>query len=361
MSENFHKLKVASIEKTTEDCAIISLSVPAKLRKKFEFTQGQYLTLEADINGEKVRRSYSLCSSPFDKEWKVGIKKIEDGKFSTFANDVLKVGDKLDVAPPNGKFFTKVDKNNQKNYVAFAAGSGITPIFSIIKTHLIAEPKATFKLFYINQTVKSIILKEELEGLKNQFMERFEIYYFLTREHRNIPLFAGRLNEEKMETIFKSICDVSQIDDYFSCGPEAMILMIRDFLTKKGADKNRIHFELFNTSGSQADFKKKIAKKLSGKVTDVTIIEGGKSINFQIKTGSDNLLDAAQKNAADLPFACKGGVCCTCRAKLVEGKVEMAVTYGLEDEEVEAGFVLTCQAIPTTDKVVVDFDTQPNF
>jgi len=355
MSDKFHTLKVLSVEKTTPDCSIISLDVPDKLKPQFQFKQGQYLTLKAEINGEEVRRSYSLCSSPLDDEWKVGIKKIEEGKFSTFANDVLKVGDTLESMPPTGNFYVEVNPNKQKNYVAFAAGSGITPMVSIIKTHLASEPKSTFKLFYINQTVQSIILKEELEALKNQYMGRFEIFYFLTKEHRSVPLLKGRLNEEKMEIIFKSICNIDLIDDYFSCGPEAMIMMIRDFLTGKGVDKKKIHFELFNTAGAKPRAKK-IAQTFKGKVADVTILEGGKSMNFKIEQGSDNILDAALKNAADLPFACKGGVCCTCRAKLVEGNVEVLVNYGLEEEEIEQGYILTCQSLPISEKVVVDFD-----
>ncbi len=357
MSDKFHKIKVSQIEKSTPDCSIISFDVPKELQSQFAFKQGQYLTLQANINNEKVRRSYSLCSCPLDHEWKVGIKKIEDGKFSTFANEVLKEGDELEVMPPNGKFFVEVDTTKQKNYVAFAAGSGITPIFSIIKTHLLSEPKATFKLFYINPRVVSIILKEELEALKNQFMSRFEVFYFLTKEHRSVPLLKGRLSEEKMETIFKTICDVDQIDEYFSCGPEPMILMIRDFLLKKEVAKEKIHFELFTTAGSNVEAKKKVAQTFKGKVADITILEGGKSMNFKIEQGSDNILDAALKNAADLPFACKGGVCCTCRAKLIEGNVEVLVNYGLEEEEIEQGYILTCQAIPTSEKIVVDFDS----
>ena len=188
-------------------------------------------------------------------------------------------------------------------------------------------------------------------------MHRFEIFYFLTKEHRNVPLLKGRLNEEKMDIIFKTICDVDQIDDYFSCGPEAMILMVRDFLLEKGVNKNQIHFELFTTAGSNVEAKKKVAQTFKGKVADVTVLEGGKSLNFKIEQGSDNILDAALKNAADLPFACKGGVCCTCRAKLIEGNVEVLVNYGLEEEEIEQGYILTCQAIPTSEKVVVDFDS----
>lgn len=355
MTKKTFQLSVAAVEKTTEDCTIVTFDVPEEIRSEFAYQQGQYLTLIAEINGESVRRSYSLCSSPMDNAWQVGIKQIPDGKFSTYANQQLKAGDSLEVLPPNGTFFVSVAPDQARNYVAFAAGSGITPILSIIKTHLQAEPKSTFKLFYVNQTVNSIILKEELEGLKNRFMERLEIFYFLTRERRSVPLFNGRPDAEKLEIIFKTICDTDRIDHYFSCGPEPMVLLIRDFLLEKKVPKERIHFELFNTGGAPVK-RKEIAEKFSGKVSDVTIIEGGMTTNFKIAQGSDNLLDAAMRNNADLPYACKGGVCCTCRAKLIEGQVETLVNYGLEEEEIEAGYILTCQALPISEKVVVDFD-----
>ena len=350
----FHSLKVKAIEKTTADCAVLTFDVDEKLIEDFAFTHGQYLTMKANINGEEVRRSYSLCSSPIDKEWKVAVKKIEDGKFSTFANDVLQQGDVLEVMPPNGKFFVETEPDKAKNYIAFAAGSGITPILSIIKTHLYKEPNSTFKLFYINQAVSTIILKEEVESLRNIFLGRFEIYHFLTREHRNVELFNGRLTEEKMEILCDKLIDISTINDAFVCGPNEMIFMVRDFLKAKGMPEKNVHFELFNTSGVAA--KKKKRKVDNSKMSQIHIVEGGKTIQFSIPQGSDNILDAGMKQNMDLPFACKGGVCCTCRAKLIEGNVEMEVNYALEPDEVEAGFILTCQAVPLSEKVVVNFD-----
>ena len=355
-SKHFHKLQVKDIDKCTDDCAVVSFDVPEDLHDIFAFKQGQYLTLETKINGEDVRRSYSLCSSPLDQEWKVGIKKIENGKFSSFANDVLSVGDTIEVMPPNGRFFVELDPDAERHFIAFAAGSGITPILSIIKTHLLAEPKSKFTLFYVNKTVGSIILKEELESLKNKFMDRFEIFYFLTKQKRNISFLNGRLDTEKMDTIFESICELGQVDHFFSCGPEPMILMVRDYLTEKGVDKSKIHFELFNTSGAQSAHSESIKKQFKGKTSNITIHEGGKSFSFEMEQGSNNILDEALNNSADLPFACKGGVCATCKAKVVEGEVDMEVHYGLEDDEVENGFVLTCQCIPVSDTVVVDFD-----
>jgi len=353
----FHKLKVAKVRKTTDDCVIVTLQIPETNSNAFEYKQGQYLTLRATIDAEQVQRSYSLCSSPLERDLRVGIKQVPFGKFSTYANQSLKVGDSLESLPPNGNFYVDVNKEAQKNYVCFAAGSGITPMLSIIKTHLAVEHNSTFKLFYINQTVSSIILKEELEALKNQHMERFEIFHFLTKQNRSVELFNGRIDKEKLEIIFKTICEVDRIDDYFLCGPEAMIFMIKDFLVSKSVNSDKIHFELFTSSGEKPRLSAEVSEKLTGKICAVTLIEGGKSMNFDVTMGGDNILDAALNNSADLPYACKGGVCCTCRAKLIEGEVEMAVSYGLEKDEIEAGYILTCQALPLTEKVVVDFDS----
>lgn len=355
MASTFYPLTIKEIVKSTPDCVLISFDIQPALQASFQYQHGQYLTLKASIDGEEVRRSYSLCSSPLDGEWRVGIKLVPGGKFSTYANQTLKVGDTIEVMPPNGRFTVPINPEIQKNYVAFAAGSGITPIFSIIKTHLHAEPNSTFKLFYINQTVGSIILKEEIEGLKNQFMERLEVFHFLTQQERDVPFFNGRMNEDKLRIILKSIIDVKTLDDCFICGPEEMIFLIRDFLKAAGIEQQKIHFELFGTKGNPQK-KQHVADPSNATMSEVTIREGGKNFTFKLAQGSDNILDAALKQSADLPFACKGGVCCTCRAKLVEGEVDMMVNYALEQEEVDAGFILTCQSIPKTAKVIVDFD-----
>jgi len=353
----FHSLKISNIHRSTPDSVVLTLAIPEALKGAFKFTQGQYITFKKEIAGEEIRRSYSLCSSPLDGEWKVAVKKIEAGRFSTFANDKLKAGEHLEVLPPNGKFYVLVDPTQPKSYVAFAAGSGITPILSIIKTHLLAEPQSTFKLFYINKTASSIMLKEALEGLKNTFLERLEIFHFLTREERGIPLLDGRINQEKLATLFDKIIAKNTTDEYFICGPNEMIFLIKDYLQEIGVNKQKIHFELFNTDGI-APKQPKRAPSVSDQnlLSEITIQEGGKSIKFSIPRNSDNILDAALKQNADLPFACKGGVCCTCRAKLIEGEVEVLVNYGLEQEEIDNGFILTCQSIPTSEKVVVDFD-----
>ncbi|QBZ96647.1 1,2-phenylacetyl-CoA epoxidase subunit PaaE [Flavobacterium sangjuense] len=352
----FHSIKVADIYKTTKDCSVITFDIPVDLKEEFQFTQGQHLTVRANINGKDERRSYSLCSSPMENKWQVAVKKISDGVFSTFVNDTLKKGDSLDLIAPHGAFHTPVNQKQSKNYIAFAAGSGITPILSIIKTHLAAEPNSTFKLFYLNRTVKSIIFKEEIEQLKNKYFGRFEIFHFLTKEHRSIELLNGRFTKEKLQILTDKIIDIPSTDDCFICGPEQMIYLLRDELTAAGLPAEKIHFELFNTGTSEED-KKRISKIVEKKVegTEVTIIDGGKEFHFIMDEAYDNILDSAIAAGADLPFACKGGVCSTCRCKIVEGTAEMKVNYALDATEVAKNYTLSCQAVPTSKKIVVDF------
>lgn len=353
----FHSLQVKSIQKTTPDCSVIELEIPPHLQETFSFKAGQYLTFEENIDGETVRRCYSLCSNPYKKEWKIGVKKIEGGKFSTFANDVLKAGDQLQTIPPDGHFFIDIQPEIKRNYVAFAAGSGITPIASIIQTHLEAEPLSTFKLFYINKSITSIILREEIEALKNKYMERFEVYHFFTRQRRSIDLFNGRLDEEKLTQIFKTLCKADQVDHFFSCGPEAMIKCIETFLLDAGVDQQKIHYELFGTDTGESQQKaESIKAQFKGEQCNITVIEGGKEISFKAVKGACNILDEALNNAADLPYACKGGVCATCIAKLIKGEVNMLVSYGLEQEQIDEGFILTCQSLPVSDEILVDYD-----
>tara|TARA_R110001632_G_scaffold62438_6_gene149964 strand:- start:4961 stop:6034 length:1074 start_codon:yes stop_codon:yes gene_type:complete len=353
----FHQVKIAQVHKETKDTVVITFDVPKELQKAFHFIQGQYLTLKATINGEEVRRSYSLCSSPLDNEWKVGIKQIPGGVFSTYANTKLKAGDAIEIMEPAGSFYVDVDKKASKNYIAFAAGSGITPMISIIKTHLGSEPNSTFKLFYLNRTVKSIIFKEEIERLKNQFFGRFQVFYFLTKEQRDIPFLNGRFDTDKLNVLTKTFIDVEDTNDCFICGPQEMIFLIRDHLVDAGLDADKVHYELFFSGESDKD-KQHIAEVLEQKVegTDVTIIDGGKEFHFVMDEDFDNILDGALAAGADLPFACKGGVCSTCKCRVIEGSVEMKINYALDENEVKQNLVLSCQAVPTTEKVVVDFD-----
>ena len=353
----FHAVKVSEVVKETNDCTVLTFDIPQELKERFSFIQGQHLTVRKIINDEDVRRTYSLCSSPLEGTWKVAVKRIPGGLFSTYANTELEAGAVLELMAPGGTFFTEVDKKTSKNYVAFAAGSGITPILSIIKTHLASEPESTFKLFYLNKTVKSIIFRDEIGGLKNTYFNRFEVFHFLTREERDIPLLNGRFSKEKMQAITSKLIDVNDIDDCFICGPEEMIFLIKDEMIAAGLDESKIHFELF-VSGTNKATQKQLEEALKHQAdhTNVTIIDGGKQFHFEMEPGYDNILDAALANDADLPFACKGGVCCTCKSKLMEGTVKMKVNYALEKEEMEKGYILTCQAVPTSDTVVIDFD-----
>lgn len=353
----FHSIKVKDIYKETTDCSVVTFDIPENLYADFDFSAGQHLTLKAMINGEDVRRSYSLCSSPLDKEWKVAVKQIPGGVFSTYVNEEVKTGDVLEVMAPSGKFGVPIEKETPKNYIAFAAGSGITPMLSIIKTHLAAEPRATFKLFYLNRTVKSIIFKEEIEQLRNQYLGRFEIFYFLTKEQRDIELFNGRFNSEKLQTLTKTLIDVTTTDEVFICGPEEMIFLIRDELVAAGLEKEKVHYELFVTGLSEED-KKRAARLAEQKVegVEVTIIDGGKEFHFTMTEEYDNILDAALGAGADLPFACKGGVCSTCKCKVEGGTMEMKINYALEEDEVAQNLMLSCQAVPTSEKVKVNFD-----
>jgi ring-1,2-phenylacetyl-CoA epoxidase subunit PaaE len=352
----FHRIKIADIYKETKDCSVISFEIPVELQEEFQYSQGQHLTLKSSIDGKEERRSYSLCSSPIENKWKVAVKKINGGVFSTFVNEKIKKGDYLELMPPNGDFFIPVNPSQSKNYIAFAAGSGITPILSIIKTHLALEPQSTFKLFYLNRSVKSIIFKEEIELLKNKYFDRFEIFHFLTKEHRNIELLNGRFTKEKLQVLSSKIIDIPAIDDCFICGPEEMIFLLRDELVSAGLSQDKIHFELFSTGNSEED-KQRISKILEQKVegTEVTIIDGGKEFHFTMDDDFDNILDGALAAGADLPFACKGGVCSTCRCQIISGTVEMKINYALDENEVAKGLILSCQAVPTSKNVVIEF------
>ncbi|WP_178985818.1 FAD-binding oxidoreductase [Winogradskyella helgolandensis] len=353
----FYKLKVLDLYKETEDTSVITFDVPLELHDAFKFRQGQHLTLKADLNGEDVRRSYSLCSSPNDKQWKVAVKLIPGGKFSTYINEELKTGDQLEVMSPSGTFGVEVNAEKPKNYLFFAAGSGITPVLSMVKAHLQAEPNSTCKLFYVNKTAKSIIFKEELEQLRNKYFGRLEIYYFLTKERRDIELFNGRFDDEKMKVLTKTFIDIPDTSEVFLCGPEKMVNYVSEYLINAGLPKELIHFELFVKGLSDEDIKR--AERLAQQNvegTEVVIVDGGKEFAFTMTKEYDNILDAALGAGADLPFACKGGVCSTCKCKVIDGAVEMKINYALSDKEVSQNLVLSCQAVPTTEKVIVDFD-----
>lgn len=358
MAVHFHPLVIKNIKKETADCVSVSFDIPQNLAEEFLFKEGQNITIKAQVNGNELRRSYSLCTAPHEKEIKVAIKSVDGGAFSSFAQN-LKKGDVLEVLPPVGKFNAKFS-DIKGNYLAIAAGSGITPVISIIKHSLQTQPESNFTLLYGNKSRGSIIFFEELEALKNKFMQRFNFINILSREKTDATINYGRINQDKLQDL-QPLIDFKSFDSVYICGPEEMIFASSTFLENIGLEKSRIHFELFTTPG-QKNIKKENnlipEDKDSGPKSSITVKLDGRSFDFDLSQTGENILDAALQQGADLPYACKGGVCCTCRAKLVSGEVSMDVNYALEPEEVEQGFILTCQSHPRSKKVVVDFDVK---
>ena len=365
MASHFRTLQIEDVRRETEDCVSIAFTIPPEFREEFRFVQGQNVTVRLRIAGEEVRRSYSICSSPLDEELRIAIKKVPSGLFSTYANEQLQKGHQLEVLPPTGKFYTELRAENRKHYLAFAAGSGITPVLSLIKTTLAVEPDSHFTLVYGNRNRLTILFREELEALKNRYMNRLSLHHILSREQMDVPLNQGRIDAGKCAALCGRLIDLSSMDEVFLCGPGEMIFTVRDWLEQQGVERKKIHFELFHTQTGEpvAGGKRKVVESRVGEggksgvaVSRVTVRLDGVSHEFNLPYDGESVLDAALMQGADLPFACKGGVCCTCRAKLVEGEVEMEVNYALETDEIAAGFILTCQSHPRTEKIVVDFD-----
>lgn len=352
-----HDLTVQAVEKETADAVTITFDVPDALAGDFHFRHGQYLTLETEIEGEAVRRSYSICAGVGEGTLRVAVKHVPDGKFSTYANGNLKPGDRLRVMAPEGRFTCDLDPKTAKTYVLIAAGSGITPILSILKTVLETEPESRITLFYGNKTSASIMFREELEDLKNRHLGRLQLFHLLSRERQDVDLMNGRIDGPKIEQLCNSLIRPDRVDHFFICGPEPMAVEVRDALNNAGAGDGTVHIELF---GTQAPVRPApVAAELleaTGDHADVTVTMDGKDLDFRMPLDGTSILDAAHANGSEVPFSCKGGVCSTCRCRLREGRVDMAVNYALEPYEVEAGFILACQSRPLTDRVVVDFD-----
>lgn len=351
----FHDLTVTDVQKTIRDAVVVTLK-PAD-PAEFDFIQGQYLTFRRAFDGEELRRSYSICAGRDDGILQVGIKRVEGGAFSTWANEALQVGDVLQAMPPMGAFHTPIEPSSAKNYLGFAGGSGITPVLSILKTVLAREPKSSFTLVYANRGVTSIMFREELEDLKNQYLGRLSVLHVLETDAQDIELFTGRVDAPKLEQLFKLWIDIDSVDTAFICGPEPMMLTIADSLRKHGLDDSQIKFELF-ASAQPGRLKRKAVQSDAGHASNTTeaaiTLDGATQT---IRMGKDQtLLDAAIENRMDAPYACKAGVCSTCRCKVLEGEVEMLTNHALEDYEVEKGYVLSCQSYPLTDRVVVDYD-----
>lgn len=358
---HFHTLRVADIHQETPECIVVGFDVPPELRTQFAFQHGQYVTLKLTVNGEDLRRSYSICSSPLDAEqFRIAVKKVPHGRASTQLVDKLKAGMSIEVMTPMGSFTTTLDPARERQFVAFAAGSGITPILSILKTVLRTEPKSRFTLFYGNTDVDRIIFRQRLEELKQQYAGRLDVLHILTKGLDEDRLFNGRITTEKAVDLVKRFVTDSDTNEYFICGPEQMMVNVSEALEKLGVDKKRIHIELFgapvsNEAKKGTDHSHGTGGSFMG-VADVKVIMDGREHELKINAKGDAVLDAALNAGLDVPYACKGAVCCTCKARLVEGQVEMEMNYALTDEEVTDGYVLTCQTHPRSQRVVIDYD-----
>jgi len=356
MTAHFHELRVAEIVPETAEANSIRFEIPAELREAFAFRAGQHLTLKAEIGGEEVRRNYSLCTAPDDEDWMVTVKRIAGGVFSNWVGDQLKPGDVVDVMPPHGSFTTDFDPQASHRYVGFAGGSGITPVISLIRTALKAEPGSRFTLLYGNRDSSSVIFLDALADLKDRYMGRFELYHFLAEEEGDVELFNGMLDKATCDNAIEHLVgDPASVDAWFICGPGPMMDAAESALLERGVAKERIHIERFTADRPSAALAQEMAKleaKAVGATVSVTLDGRTRRVEFT----QSNILDSALAAGLRAPFACKAGVCATCRAKVVSGKVEMAARYGLTDEEVAAGYVLTCQSVPVGDGVAVDYD-----
>lgn len=354
----FHPLKVTDVQRETRDAVVVTLAPRDEDKALFDFTQGQYLTFRRDFDGEELRRSYSVCAGRGEGVLKVGIKRVDGGTFSTWANENLRPGDEIDAMPPMGKFFTPIEPDANKEYLGFAGGSGITPVLSIIKTVLADEPASRFTLVYANRAISSIMFHEELEDLKNTYLGRFSVIHVLEQEGQEIDLFTGRIDAEKMKALFSHWLDAKTVDTAFICGPEPMMLAIAASLREHGLSDAQIKFELF-ASGQPGRAKAKAVSAVAvvpGTGVQTTVTLDGATRSFEMPRSGQTILDAAIAAQMDAPYSCKAGVCSTCRCKVLEGEVEMAINHALEDYEVRAGYVLSCQSTPLTDRVVVTFD-----
>lgn len=352
----FHPLTVSNVKPETRDAIVVTFDVPKELQDAYRYAQGQHLTLRAMINDEDVRRSYSICSAVQESALRVAIKRTQGGVFSTWANDTLKPGTVIDVMPPMGHFNTPLDPGARKHYLAFAAGSGITPMLSIIKTTLVAEPHSRFTLFYGNRASSTVIFKDELAELKDAYLDRLQIVHVLSREQQDIDLFNGRINKEKCDQFFKAWIKLAEIDTAFICGPETMMRDVSDALQENGLAKENIKVELFAASVPKRQHVPH-ARDIPGKHDcEVTLVIDGAQVSFTMEKDKESVLDAALKQGIDMRYSCKAGVCSTCRCKVVEGKVDMDANYALEDYEIARGFALSCQSFPISDRLVMDFD-----
>jgi len=351
----FHRLTVSDVRRETPEAVSIAFQVPADLASAYAFAPGQYLTLRATIDGEDLRRSYSICSGPDDGELRIAVKQVEGGPFSTWVNSAVKAGDRLDVMTPTGRFGIRHQPDAARTYLGIAAGSGITPILSIVRGIMAREPKSRFFLLYGNRSTANMLFREALAELKDRYLGRLAVLYTLSREEQDVAALNGRLDAGKVRLLLRALAPASAIDHVLICGPEGMAEEIGPVLESLGIGPERIHVERFVSVLGGRPRVKPTAIELNAPRRNATLIYDGKRRDVLVAEG-EAILDAALRAGLDLPYACKGGMCCTCRAKVIDGAAAMEVNYSLEPWEQQAGYVLTCQARLTSDRIVVDYD-----
>lgn len=357
MGHNFHKLRVAEVKRETPDAVSVRFELPDALREKFAFRAGQHLTFRREIGGEEVRRNYSVCVAPSEGVLKIGVKKIAGGAFSSWVNDELKAGDELDVMAPHGSFCWSFDANARREYVGFAGGSGITPVLSLMKTALATEPHSRFTLFYGNRNSIGVMFLDEIADLKDRYLDRLSVFHFLEDEEEEIELFNGRLDRAKVDDLLSTSVKPAHVDAFFICGPGPMMDAVEEALVARDVEKSRILIERFTTgplSEAQAAAARALEQKAAGLKMSVTL--NGRRMNVSFDPAQHSILDNVRAAGLPAPFACKGGVCATCRAKVTAGEVSMKVNYGLSEQEIADGYVLTCQATPVSEGVALTYD-----
>ena len=353
--KQFHPLKIVRIGPETTDSVRIALAVPAGLESEYEFLPGQHLPFDITIDGKKLRRTYSICSAVDEHPLEIGVRVQPGGVFGEYAASRLAVGDTLDAMPPAGHFHVELDKGRARDYLGFAAGSGITPILSMIKSILETEPQSRFVLFYGNRKQATTMFIEDLYALKNRYPERLQLHFVFSREEQEFPIAAGRLDADNVRELYAHFCKGLHPAEAFVCGPETMIQTVTETLIELGMPADKVHSERFGVPRRDPREKRQAATKVAGHAT-VTVIMDGHKKTFEMRREDDNIVDAAADNGIDLPYSCKGGVCATCRCHVREGEVTMAANYGLEPWEVESGYVLACQSRPVSDSVLLDYD-----
>jgi ring-1,2-phenylacetyl-CoA epoxidase subunit PaaE len=357
MAQHFHSLEILDVIRETADCISVSFAVPDALKSTFAYRAGQYITLRAEVGDRELRRSYSLCSAPHENQWRVAIKRVDGGMFSQWAHALLRVGDTIDVLPPDGHFVYVAQPGRARHIVLLAAGSGITPVLSILKTALETESNSQVTLVFGNRRVKDIIFREQIEDLRDQFLPRFQLIHTLSGELQDAPIANGRVDGAKIASLIPDLIDPHRVDEVYICGPGAMIEAAAAACLESGVSGHKIHKELFGVPGAVSHVEPSgVGQNESGESATVSVIADGIERELRVAFKGDSVLDVVLASGIDVPYACKSGVCCTCRAQVLEGEVRMDANYTLEQHEVDRGFVLTCQSHPVTDRVRLSYD-----